>query len=104
MDAILTQFGMDTRAPVDMAMLLEDLLNQSRNSGIFSRLCTRLTVFPGVAAALGNVQGLAEQLNRILLTLLCDELILYARLREKMPIASDRISPKVVSLLVCCNK
>src|SRR5581483_7380365 len=85
MDSLLTPFGMDTRAPVDLAVLLEALLKQSRNSGLFSRLCPRLTVFPGVVAALGNVQGLAEQLNSILVILLCNERILYASLREKMP-------------------
>jgi hypothetical protein len=35
---------------------------------------TELAVFPGVIAALGNVQGIAEQPNGILVTLLVDEL------------------------------
>jgi hypothetical protein len=61
-----------------------DLLDQRGNAGIFSLMGTGFALFPGIIAALGNVQGLAEQLNGIILTLLCDELKFYARLREKM--------------------
>ncbi len=92
MNPILTPPGMDARAAVDVAVLLEDLLNQGRNSGIFSHVCIWLAVFAGIIAALGDVQSIAEQLNGILLTLLRDKLIPYARLREKMPIAFFKTS------------
>jgi hypothetical protein len=87
MDPRVTEFGMDARAAVDVAVLLEDLLNQGRNSGIFSLMGTGLALLPSIIAALGNLQDIAEQLNGIILTLLCDELKFYARPREKMPIA-----------------
>ncbi len=74
LDSIVTQLGMDARAAVDVPVLLEDLLNQGCNAGIFSLMGTELAVFPGVIAALGNVQGIAEQPNGILVTLLGDEL------------------------------
>jgi hypothetical protein len=76
---------MDARTAVDVTVLLEDLLDQGCNSGIFSLMGTGLTLLPGIIAALGNLQGIAEQLNGIILTLLCDELKFYARLREKIP-------------------
>jgi hypothetical protein len=74
LDSIVTQLGMDARAAVDVPVLLEDLLTQGCNAGIFSLMGTELAVFPGVIAALGNVQGIAEQPNGILVTLLVDEL------------------------------
>ena len=78
---------MNAWAAVDVMMLLEDLLNQGCNSGVFSLTGTRLALFPGIRAALGDVQARAERLNSILMTVFCDELIFYIRLREKMPIA-----------------
>jgi hypothetical protein len=63
MDPIVTEFGMDAWAAVDVTVLLEDLLNQGRNAGIFSLMGTGLSLFPGIIAALGNVQGIAEKLN-----------------------------------------
>jgi hypothetical protein len=78
---------MDAWTAVDVSVLLEDLLNQGSNVGIFSLVGTGRALFPGVIAAYRNVQGLAEQLNGIILTLLCDELKFYTRLRKKMPIA-----------------
>jgi hypothetical protein len=80
-------FGTEKGKHFPSCGILVKLLSQGRNSGIFSRLYTRLTVFPGVVAALGNVECLAEQLNGILVALLCEALILYARLREKVVIA-----------------
>lgn len=83
---------MDTRATIDVTVLLVDLLDQGGYSGIFSLMWTGLALFPGIIAALGNFQRLAEKLNRIMVTLLCDELKFYARLREKMPIAFFNMS------------
>jgi hypothetical protein len=63
LNSVVTQLGMDARAAVDVTVLLEDLLNQSRNSGIFSLMGTGFALFPGIIAALGNIERLAEQLN-----------------------------------------
>ncbi len=63
MDPRVTELGMDARAAVDVTVLLVDLLDQGRNSGIFSLMGMGLAVFPGIIAALGNFQGLAEKLN-----------------------------------------
>jgi hypothetical protein len=63
MDSRVTELGMDARAAVDVTVLLGDLLNQGRNSGIFSLMGTGLALLPGIIAALGNVQGSAAQLN-----------------------------------------
>jgi hypothetical protein len=45
-----------------------------------------LPVFPGIIAALRDLKRLAEQLDRVLVTVFCNELKLYSWLREKMPI------------------
>lgn len=86
MDPVITELGRNTRTAVDVTVLVVNLLDQRCNLGIFSLMGTRLTLFPGVIAALGNLQGIAEEGNRILLTLFCNELKFYTRLREKMPI------------------
>lgn len=53
-DPVLAQLGMDARAAVNVAVLLEDLLNQRCDPGIFSLMGTGLTWFPGIVTALGN--------------------------------------------------
>jgi hypothetical protein len=54
---------MNTWAAVDVTVLVVNLLDQRGDPGIFSLMGAGLAVFPGVRAAFGNVQGLAEQLN-----------------------------------------
>ena len=63
MDPIVTELGMDARAAVDVTVLLVNLLDQRCNPGIFSLMSTRLALSPGVIAAFGNLQCIAEQLN-----------------------------------------
>jgi hypothetical protein len=78
---------MDPWTAVDLAMLQVDLLNFGGKFGIFSAVLGTLPVFPGVIAALGNLQRLAEQRDRVLVAVLCQELELQSWPREKMPIA-----------------
>ena len=54
---------MDARAAVDVTVLLVNLLDQRCNPGIFSLMGTGFALSPGVIAALGNLQRIAEQLN-----------------------------------------
>src|SRR5437867_974680 len=81
---------------VDLAMVQENLLDFGCKLGIFSAMLAHRAVFPGIIAALGNLQCLAEQRDRIFVAVLCHELKLHSWLREKMPIASDRISPNLL--------
>lgn len=73
MDAALLEHGMNARTAVDPPMVEENLLDQSGKLGIFSAMLARLTVLPGIIAALGNIQGRAQQRDRVLLSVLRNE-------------------------------
>jgi hypothetical protein len=45
-----------------------------------------------IIAALGNLKSLAQERDRVLVRMLCNELKFYSWLREKMPIAFFKIS------------
>ncbi len=78
---IVTELGLDAWAARDVTVFLVNLLNQGGNAGIFSLMRAWLMVFPRIRATLGHIQGIAEEDNRIALTLFCNELKFYARLR-----------------------
>src|SRR5450759_5536502 len=83
---------MNAWTAIHLTVLEEDLLNFGGKSGIFSAMLGSLPVFPGIIAALGNLQGLAQLGDRILVAVLCDELKFHSGPREKMPIAFFKIS------------
>jgi hypothetical protein len=60
MNPVVTQLDLDARTSVDVAVFLVDLLNQGRYAGIFSLMSTRLAVFPGIIAALGDIERFTE--------------------------------------------
>src|SRR5436305_15244734 len=92
---------MDARTPIDLAMVQKNLLDFGCKLGIFSTVLGSLPATPSIIAALRNLQRFAEQRDRVLLALLGNELKFHSWPREKMPIASDRISPKL--LIFCKN-
>jgi hypothetical protein len=51
---------MDTRAPIDVAMIQKNVLDFGCKLGIFSTVLRGLPAFPGVIAALGNLKRFAE--------------------------------------------
>jgi len=83
---------MDAWTPIKLSMIQKNLLNFGCKPGIFSTVLGSLSVFPGIIATLGNLQRFAEEGDRVLLPLFCDELKFHTWPREKMPIASDNIS------------
>ena len=64
---------MNAGAAIDLAMLQENLLDLGGEFGIFSAMLARLSAFPGIIAALGDLQCLAQQGDRVLLTVLSNE-------------------------------
>src|SRR5579875_2353985 len=92
LDPTLLQDRVDTWTAIHLAIILVDLLDVGSEPGIFSRVPGSFPMLPGIIATLGHVQRLAEQRDRILLAVLGDERELHSWPREKMPIASDRIS------------
>jgi hypothetical protein len=83
---------MNARATIDLAMLQEDLLDIGTQAGIFSAMLARLAAFPGIVAALGDLQRLAEHRDRVIRAVLGNERKAQGWLREKMPSAFFRIS------------
>jgi hypothetical protein len=83
---------MNARTPIEAAVIQIDLLDFGSQTGIFSAVLRGFAVFPARIAAFRHFKRLTEHRNRILLLVFCDELKFYAWTREKMPIASDRIS------------
>jgi hypothetical protein len=63
----------NARAPLDLAMVQEDLLDVGAQSGSFSALLANLPASPGILAAFGDLEGLAEHRDRVLLAVLCNE-------------------------------
>src|SRR6266516_6867805 len=78
---------MDARTPIDLAMVQKNLLDFGCKLGIFSTVVGSLPAFPGIIAALRNLQRFAQQRDRVLLALLGNELKFHSWPREKMPIA-----------------
>ena len=83
---------MNARTAVDLAMLQEDLLDVGTQAGIFSAMLARLSDFPGIIAALGDLKRLAEHRDRVVMAVLGKEWKAQSWLREKMPSAFFRIS------------
>lgn len=83
---------MKVGAAIDLAMLQEELLDISTQAGIFSAMLARLAAFPGIIAALRDLQCLAEYRDRVVSTVLGNEGKAQSWLREKMPSAFFRIS------------
>jgi len=92
MQSFCFQGRMNPWTPVKLAMILENLLDTSCKPGILSAVLGGFPVFPAVIASLRNLKRLAEQRDRVLVLVLCDELKFYSWLREKMPIAFFRMS------------
>jgi hypothetical protein len=59
-------------------------------------MLARLSAFPGIIATLGDLERLAEHRDRVVVALLGHERKAQSWLREKMPSASDRISPHLL--------
>jgi hypothetical protein len=78
---------MNPWAPVKLSMILENLLDTSRKPGIFSAMLRWVPIFPAIIAALRNFKSFAEDRDRGVILVLCNKLIFYSWLREKMPIA-----------------
>ena len=64
---------MNAGTAIDLAVFQEKLLDVGGKAGIFSAMLARLAAFPGIIAAFGDLQGLAEHGDRVLLPLLSDE-------------------------------
>ena len=96
LDAARFQQGMNARAAIDLVMLQEDLLDVGAQTGIFSAMLARLSAAPSIIAALGDLQRLAEHRDRVVTAVLGNERKAQSWLREKMPSASDRISPNLL--------
>src|SRR5713226_1665818 len=92
MHATRFEHRMDTRTSIDLAMIQKNLLDFGCKLGIFSTVLGSLPAFPGIIAALGNLKRFAEQRDRVLLAVLCNELKFHTWPREKMPIAFFRMS------------
>src|SRR6266516_2406170 len=83
---------MDARTPIDLAMVQKNLLDFGCKLGIFSTVLGSLPTFPGIIAALRNLQREASQGDRVLLALLDNELKFHSWPREKLPIAFFKLS------------
>jgi hypothetical protein len=86
------EHGVNAWTAVDLAVFQENLLDCGGKLGIFWAMLGNLPVFPGIIATLGNLKRLAEQGDRVLVAVLCNELKLQSWPREKMPIAFFRMS------------
>ena len=91
-DAARFEYGMNAWAAIHLAMLQENLLNVGTQAGIFSAMLARLSAAPGVIAALGDLQRLAEYRDRVVLAVLGNKREAQSWLREKMPSAFFRMS------------
>src|SRR5262249_46744088 len=84
--------SMNAWASIDLPVIQKNLLNFGCKPGIFSAMLGNLSVLPRIIAALGDLKGLAEQCDRVFVSVLCNELEFQIWLREKMPIAFFKIS------------
>ncbi len=84
---------MDTWAPIDTPMALESGFDLARKFSIFSAALAGFAFAPGVESAHGYLKRTTHHRHSILLLMRSHELILQSWLREKMLLASDRISP-----------
>jgi hypothetical protein len=99
MDSTLFEHGMNARTSIDLAVRKVYLLDFGCQSGIFSCVLTRFAAPPSIVATFGNLKCLAEQPDRVLLALLCNERKGQSWPREKMPSASDRTSAEYQAYL-----
>src|SRR2546423_6466329 len=83
---------MEPRTPIDLPMIQKNLVDFACELGIFSTVSRSLAAFPGIIAALGNLQRTTHDRDGILMPMFSNELIFHCWPREKMPMASDRIS------------
>jgi len=90
------QGSVNTWAAIDLTILQENRLDFGTKPGIFSLVVAHRSLARGVIATHRNLKHLAHQGHRILLLMLGNKLIFQAGTREKMPIASDRISPNLL--------
>jgi hypothetical protein len=73
MHSTLFEHGMNTWTPIDLTVIQKDLLDEGFQSGILSLVLARLAVTPSIVATFGDLKRLAEQPDRVLLTMLCNE-------------------------------
>src|SRR5438270_10622928 len=83
---------MNTLAPIDLAMVQNNVLDFGCKLGIFSTMVGSLPVFPGIIAALRNLKRFALQGDRVLLAVRGSELKFHRWPREKMPRAFFKMS------------
>src|SRR5260221_13078920 len=92
MDATRFEHSRDAWAAVDLTMVQKNVLDFGRKLGIFSALGAHRAVSPGVIATDRNIERLAQEGHRILLTVLGNKLESHPWARGKMPIAFFRLS------------
>jgi hypothetical protein len=80
----------------DLAVLQAPLLDLGCKPGICSAVLGGLPVLPGGRATLGNLQGLAEHGEGVLVAVLGHAVKFHRWPRAKMASASDRISPNLL--------
>jgi hypothetical protein len=81
------QFSVNTWAPIDATIVVENLFDFLGNIGIFSAVVTGFTVTPGVKTTDRDFQCIAHHGDWILLVMLSNELKFQSWVREKMLMA-----------------
>jgi hypothetical protein len=72
-DATLFQDRLNPWTPIELTVILKDLLYFSGEPGIFSFLLACWALTPGVIATFRDFERFAEQPYRILLTVFCNK-------------------------------
>jgi hypothetical protein len=75
---------MNTWTPIHLPIGVVSVLNAGGSLAIFSLVLTHRAVLPGILSADRHFERLAEQADRILLSLLFDELVPHSWFCEKM--------------------
>src|SRR6266702_293410 len=75
---------MDAWAAIDLSVCMIDALNALTQLSIFLAPSTGSALPPGVVSTLRDLQHTAQDANRIVLLLHCNELVFHLDSREKM--------------------
>jgi hypothetical protein len=92
MNPLRMQLSMDTWAPIDASIALESPFDFLSKLGIFSTVLAGFAFAPSVVATHRNLKSTTHGGDWIFLLVRSHELELQSCVREKMLIASDRIS------------